>query len=397
MLAFAAPATDYYVDNKAGSDANDGLSPQSAFATLRTATPRLVAGDTLHIAPGRTYRETLQLSRSGTPSSPITVKGNGSILSGLRPVPDEGWIDKGDDLWFHPNSVCWGALRPRVFMGETNMVSLVCRHYSGVDPRKLPPETAIWNKEGIWFRTRDGASPVGYGLFGSYGGNHSGVMVMGGSYITVEDLTVEGFSNDGFNVHGSCHGLIFRNIVGRWNGDDGFSVHEDVQANVYNAYLHHNDNGIQDINLSQTFFFGCTVESNRLCGVDLYGGLRILHDVTVKENSGCQVRIQVGKSRGLENDDPMLRTRAYLKGVKVEGGEGEGLLIGRDAGVTAVGCSISGTDIGIRVDGSLTFIDGTVSDCRKQDIVQGKTGTLRQACGSPKKDRQARTVRDDAI
>ena len=91
MLAFAASGTDYYVDNKAGSDANDGLSPQSAFATLRTATSRLVAGDTLHIAPGKTYRETLHLSRSGTPSSPIPVQGNGAILSGLRPVPDDGW------------------------------------------------------------------------------------------------------------------------------------------------------------------------------------------------------------------------------------------------------------------------------------------------------------------
>ena len=262
------------------------------------------------------------------------------------------------------------------------MVSVVCSHYKDVDERKLRPLEAIWKAEGVWFRAEDGRRPADYDLRGTRMGgavDNSGVMILASDYITVEDLTAEGFPNDGYNVHGSCHGLVFHNITGRWNGDDGFSVHEDVQASVYNAHLHHNDFGIQDIGASQTFFFGGLVVSNRLCGADLCGGMRILRDVTVRGNSGGQVRIRTSelKSFGFANANPMLCTQAYLKGVRIGDGEGDGLFVGDNTRVCAMGCRISGVETGVSVVGGvLHLLDSEVRECRESAVSAEKAGSF---------------------
>ncbi len=380
LVPMAAMATDYYVDNKTGCDANDGRAPDRAVATLAAASAKLRAGDVLHVVPGRKYNETLKLMRSGTAAEPIIVKGGGAVLTGLSAFPKDGWVDKGEGLFFLACNGCWGALRPRVFLGEDRMISVVCKNYKDVDETKLKPLQAIWKTEGVWFRTEAGRRPSDYDLRGyRMGGavDNSGVMVLTSDYITIEDLTCECFPNDGFNVHGSCHGLIFRNITARYNGDDGFSVHEDVQASVYNLHSHHNDFGIQDIGASQTFFFGGLIEQNRLCGVDLYGGMRILHDVTVRDNAGGQIRIKTNalKSFGFESTNPMLCTQAYLKDVRVEGGEGEGLFVGENTRVCAMSCQIAEVDVGVQTaGGSLHLVDCMVTDCRKTVVAAGQAG-----------------------
>ena len=380
LAPLAAMATDYYVDNKTGCDANDGRAPDRAVATLAAASAKLRAGDVLHVAPGRKYNETLKLARSGTAAEPIVVKGGGAVLTGLSAFPKDGWADKGEGLFFLACKGCWGALRPRVFLGEDRMISVVCTHYKDVDETKLEPLQAIWKAEGVWFRAETGRCPSDYDLRGyRMGGavDNSGVMVLTSDYITVEDLTCECFPNDGFNVHGSCHGLVFRNVTARSNGDDGFSVHEDVQASVYNLHSHHNDFGIQDIGASQSFFFGGLIERNRLCGVDLYGGMRILHDVTVRDNAGGQIRIRTNalKSFGFAPTNPMLCTQAYLKDVRIEGGEGEGLFVGENTRVCAMSCQISDVDVGVQATGgSLHLVDCAVTDCRKAVVSAAKAG-----------------------
>ena len=380
--ALTAKAAEYYVDNRLGDDANDGRAADRALRTLAAATKRLEAGDVLHLAPGRKYNETLKLTRGGSAAAPIVVKGHGAVLTGISAFPKEGWEEKGGGLFFLACQGCWGALRPRVFLGEDRMISVVCRHYKDVDETKLRPLEAIWKAEGVWFRAEDRRRPADYDLRGSRmvgAVDNSGVMILASDYITIEDLTTEGFPNDGYNVHGSCHGLIFRNITGRWNGDDGFSVHEDVQASVYNAHLHHNDFGIQDIGASQTFFFGGLVASNRLCGVDLYGGMRILHDMTVRGNSGGQVRIRTNelKSFGFENTNPMLCTQAYLKGMRIGDGEGNGLFVGDNTRVCAVDCRISGVGTGVKVvGGDLHLLNSGVLDCRESAVSAEKAGSF---------------------
>ena len=372
----AACATTYYVDNKAGNDANDGLSAEKAFRTLAAATPRLKPGDVLEISPGCIYHESLNIVTSGTPEKPVTVHGNGAVISGLKPVPDSSWKNCGDGLWHSPNTFQHGALRPRVLDAAGRMISGVCGTPKSVPPEKLKPGEAIWNDKGIYLRLAAGQTPVGMGLKGFY--RATGVTINKQNYIVVEDIVAEYFANDGVNVHGCCHGLVFRNITTRWNGDDGFSIHEDVMANVYGLTTHHNDFGIQDVNASQSFFCGVHSFSNRMCGVDFHGGMRILRDATVHDNGGGQIRVRAGRAPqlGFAETNPMCRTRAYIKNVKVSGGAGDALLVGAGADACAMECSFSGTDVGLNVQGELHFLKSTVEGCRKENIQCAEGGRL---------------------
>ena len=372
----ATCATTYYADNKAGNDANDGLSAEKAFRTLAVATARLKPGDVLEISPGRIYYESLNIVTSGTPEKPVTVRGHGAVISGLAPVPDNSWKDCGEGLWHSPNTFQHGALRPRVLDAAGRMISVVCGAPKSVPPKKLKPGESIWNGEGIFLRLAAGQTPVGMGLQGFY--RATGVTINKQNYIVVEDIVAEHFANDGVNVHGCCHGLVFRNITTRWNGDDGFSIHEDVMANVYGLTTHHNDFGIQDVNASQSFFCGVNSFSNRMCGVDFHGGMRILRDATVYDNGGGQIRVRAGKAGqlGFAATNPMCRTRAYIKNVKVSGGAGEALMVGAGTDACAMECSFSGTDVGLSVQGELHFLKSTVENCRTANIQCAESGRL---------------------
>ncbi len=78
LLASPAAAADYYVSN-GGDDADDGLSPASAWATLGHAAEEVAAGDTVHVADGG--YQGFDLRSSGTAGSPITFVAEGSNVA----------------------------------------------------------------------------------------------------------------------------------------------------------------------------------------------------------------------------------------------------------------------------------------------------------------------------
>ena len=134
FLPVVVSATEYHVDSKAGNDANDGLSSETAFRSLERATKCLKAGDVLNLAPGSVFGESLVFKSGGTAAKPIVVRGNGAIVSGLHPIDAEKWESKGSDLWFQASDRYWGALRPRVFVGDA-MISVVA------NPKELKNHT----------------------------------------------------------------------------------------------------------------------------------------------------------------------------------------------------------------------------------------------------------------
>ncbi len=74
-VARGATAADYWVSN-GGSDAANGLSQATAWATLVHAADQVGPGDTVHVLDG-TYRG-FYLETSGTSSAPITFRAEGS-------------------------------------------------------------------------------------------------------------------------------------------------------------------------------------------------------------------------------------------------------------------------------------------------------------------------------
>lgn len=75
----AARGRSFYVDNAIGNDGNDGLAASTSGATgpwrtlARLMQSGLAAGDTVQLACGSVWRETLRLPASGTASQPIIV------------------------------------------------------------------------------------------------------------------------------------------------------------------------------------------------------------------------------------------------------------------------------------------------------------------------------------
>lgn len=320
-------------------------------AELKACLPKLRAGDVVSLLPGKTYYSGMVIRRSGTVTHPIVIKGNGAVLDGLAKIPDDSWVPKGDGLFLSPNKCCHGANHPRVCDKDGNLMRVVNKNVHGVKPETLKSGEANWDKHGAWYRVKKGEkSPVGLGLTGYYG--DCGVDINNQSYITVEDLTAQHFANDGFNVHGQSQGLVFRNICGRHCGDDGFSVHEDVQAVVYGGHFHNCDDGIQDIQASQSTFFGCLVESNRLWGVGFSGGYRGMFDSVIRDNDGDQLWVggsHIEKPYKFANDVPLIRGSAYFKNVKVGPGRGLALRVDGGAEVSCDNCLFQDTVRGVEV------------------------------------------------
>ena len=358
LAASTVFGVDYYADPVNGNDSYDGLSPARAFRTIDKASRMLQAGDTLHLKGGCVFKEALLFHASGSASRPIRVKGNGAVLSGLERVPDESWSDQGEGLWLSTNKMFWGACRPRVLLPDRTMVSVEVYDPAFRNPKLLKAGQAAWNGSGIWFRCAPSRRPQDYNLSGYY--RVSGVEVLNRHNWIVENLTVEHFTNDGINVHGLCRGLYFSDIVSRQNGDDGFSIHGNVYASVRNLYVWGTDYGISDIYQSQSVFSGVVAESNRICGVDFHGGMRILRDAVVRDNQRTQIAVSseaVGKNA--KNPNPMLRGTVLLENVRVEGGPGPGVSVKGGCTVSVLNSKISGVEVGLKLSGGRVHIENT--------------------------------------
>lgn len=78
-LTLASSARTYYVDAQNGNDANNGISPSAAFQTLEKVNAlQLIAGDSILLASGQTFKGTLKLDNvSGEASNFIMVASTG--------------------------------------------------------------------------------------------------------------------------------------------------------------------------------------------------------------------------------------------------------------------------------------------------------------------------------
>jgi len=274
-----ACAETYTVDGVRGDDANDGIA--APFRTIARGAAAVGPGDTLVLVPmDEPYRETMSLRRHGLPGAPITIEGGGAVLSGSDPAPAEGWQEGEGGVWSVPLAA---HDRMMVFGPE--------RHFfKGRSATELQPEQWFWAGGTFYFRPAEGRRPNDYGLLlASMAGRPSGIATSGAGWIIVRDLTCINFWNDGFNLHGGTGPMWFENITGNWNGDEGFSAHENAESYVRGGEFAHNYwHGITDIIFSRTHFAGVVCRDNRAAGVLFYGGM---HSLTDCEISGSPINV----------------------------------------------------------------------------------------------------------
>jgi len=367
-LAFvgASKADTWYVNNLQGKDDNDGRSKKQAFQTLAKAVKLTKTSDTISMAnTGVAYREPLVLVRlGGTPSSPLIIEGNGAVISGLRKIESNRWKKNGDVYEIEgPQPYGFPML---VIDGQRTMPG---------DAKSLLPGQWAWTRDEddkktgtLKFRSDAGKNPVDYQLEGTF--ESSGLQVGSSSYFVVRNLICEYHSNDGFNIHGDCRSAVFENIEGRFNGDDGFSIHEAIEAVVRNGHFHHNGSGIEDVNLSRSFYSGIRVHDNRNLGILFIGAFHSAVDVLVYDNPS-NFRITPGITKHLVGGEhsPIRGTSVYLQNVVSHGG-GYGAFITDRAGVMIVNSIFSGSKIGIAAEkGSRVHLTkSVVANCEELEL-----------------------------
>lgn len=80
----STPKFDYFIDQINGIDANDGLTPATAWQTIaKVNASSFVAGDRIGLKAGDTWKETLTVPSNGEEGNPIVI---GKYGSGAKPI-----------------------------------------------------------------------------------------------------------------------------------------------------------------------------------------------------------------------------------------------------------------------------------------------------------------------
>lgn len=231
----------------------------AAYPTLAAAANDARPGDTLWFAPGSgPYREELFLSRSGTADAPITVEGNGNEITGFDPLVFSA---------ASPDA-------PRIATVNTPP-PFVLRHRGqrlAEDPATLEfiaptPASAIsYDPATNTLTLAPDASPDGWEI----SARQFVVRIENASHHHYRNLVATGALNDGFNLHGRGEGLVFTNITGCHNLDEGFSAHGDISCEINGARLFGNDNGLVNIQRSRARLRDVRIWDNLGIGFELH-------------------------------------------------------------------------------------------------------------------------------
>ena len=228
MLVSLAAGRDVYVDNLAGDDTFTGDRPDSTAARtgpVRTITRALRLarqGDRIVLAKtAEPYRESISLvgsRHSGFSFRRFVIAGNGAILDGSAPVPQEAWEHyDGPVFRFRPRHLEYQQL----FLDD-QPVPRVTASRPGQSPPALEPLQWCLHGAYIYFCVEWGKLPENYPL--TYADKRVGITLFHVDQVAVTDLTVQGFQLDGINAHNTARDVVIQNVTCRGNGRAGIAV-----------------------------------------------------------------------------------------------------------------------------------------------------------------------------
>lgn len=339
-------AATWYVNNKTGSDHDDGVSEKTAVATISKAISLAGTSDTLELTnTGIPYRESMLFRNlGGRPDRSFVIEGNGAVLSGLKSINASQWEKVAENIYMFPLA--------KTPYGNPFLVSQGKRIPQVKSLDLLQTGQHYWDRSGnkIYFQCAVGKQPSDYELEATL--RISGFTLTSASYIVCRNLSAEFFSNDGFNIHGDCRGVRLENVIARHNGDDGISIHESGGLIVQHAYVHDNFFGIQDVNASRSVYNGVLAERNQI-GVSLVGGYHSLVDCQVRDSIQKEIDIagsNPGHLIGAEHN-PLCKTILFAQNLSLFGNRNlVGLNIRKGATAIIERSVISDSQTGLIVD-----------------------------------------------
>lgn len=265
------------VDQRGGAD----------YESIAAAVQDLGPGDTLRLVPGSgPYREPLFVATSGTESAPIIIEGNNELVTGFSPLTgfyEENGVQVCDLPTAFPCVLTYQGERLRQDAATGQFTKYARLSADQLRLELLPgTDTNGWEVSTRYFVVRiENVS------------NH-----------IYRNIKASGALNDGVNLHGTGSGLVFENIEGYHNLDEGFSAHDNIQCEIYNGSFHGNDNGIANIASS----------------------IMLAEDVSLYDNLGWGIWLnQCGGN--------LTRVRAWSNGISQ-------VIFGTDAQVSLTDCTV---------------------------------------------------------
>jgi len=236
----------FYVRQTVGVDANDGLTPESAWRSLSMLETAMRAGDTAFVGPGL-YREMITVPNSGTAEEPITFLAD---TSGEHTSDPPGVVmitgaDSVDETNFEPHSSP-GLYRfpntERMIRGVVEMDGSQHRYATLRDtPEHLKPSSYFYDGDAkvVYIHTSDGKAPSTHEIELIRRGY--GIVAYGKSYITVSGFTFRHMATAGINFEKGSNNCIAINNTsyGAWQG---IRVSSSTEALVAGNTSFRNDN-----------------------------------------------------------------------------------------------------------------------------------------------------------
>lgn len=349
----------YYVNNTIGKDTFTGTNKtagpdgQGPFATIGAATKKAKGADEVHLADtGQPYYEHVVIQSGGTVAKPFIFDGHGAVIRGSAEFNNKSWEKIGDDLYQTP---CPENLLKRVsflclFSGDKRLERPLYKNkekHKALNSLK-PLEWCILEDEQkhMVLRTHPGKAPADYQL--ELSTSRNGISISAASNVIIRNVICERFWNNGFSIHGPAVNVVYEKVIGRYNGDEGLSIHENANAIVRDSEFCHNFyNGVADVYYSQTSYYGVTSHHNRESGAEFYGGIHAIYDSSIHDN---RQNVVVGHggypTYPHDKEHPMARAKVYLRNLYIGQGDA-GITVASDSEVIIDHCTIEDTKNGV--------------------------------------------------
>jgi hypothetical protein len=296
ISATPAIGREIFVDNVAGDDRFCGNQPiattdvNGPVRTIGKALRLTLSGDRVVLAnTAEPYRECVALQgerHSGSAVKPFILNGNGAILDGSDPVPDDAWIFVlGDIFRFQPPRLAYQQL----FIGGKPVV----RKNASADqplPELAPLEWCLYNGW-IYFCGEPGKIPQQYAP--RYAGRQIGITLYKVHDVVIHDLTVQGFQLDGINAHDGVRDGRLLSVTCRGNGRAGVCVAGGSRVELAGCTL--GDNGAAQLLLDEyslTRVYNSLLIPNTAPAIVQHGGTRLYVDGTLIDDRTRDVELE---------------------------------------------------------------------------------------------------------
>jgi hypothetical protein len=245
-VSSSATAEVFYVNNRTGTDRNDGVveTPLTILTgpvkSISRALELANFGDTIVVAnTGVPYYDNLTFQgekHSGDAVRPFRVIGNGATLTGAMVVPPRAWREATRDVWqlvpFRKGFfqlVRDGKALPEVRPAAGEKWTAI--------PDLQVDEWCVWNRS-IYYRCERLIDPSTLDL--SIARRSCGITVFAAHDIVISDLTIQHFRLDGVNLHDLAAGIQLNKLTLRENGRAGLAIGGSSTARVSESDVERN-------------------------------------------------------------------------------------------------------------------------------------------------------------